>query len=182
VRRPSDDERDGRRLLTASVARTSLVACGGGADDPTTPSNVVEVDGTFPTIELERIDGGTFVTADLGGRPAVVNLWATWCDPCEREQPMLVAAHEDLGDEVAFLGVDYRDQPDAALEWLEEYGVPYANVADPNGQLATRLGVTTGLPTTVIVDARGRLRFRVLGELERATLDELLGRLGVATG
>jgi peroxiredoxin len=95
-------------------------------------------------------------------------------------QPLLVRALGDLGDRVRFVGVAERDDDTAAREWLDRYDVPYPNVADPRGSLAYRFGVTAGLPTTIVVDADGRLRFRVMGELDRPTLDEVLAEVGVA--
>jgi len=170
----------GRRIaslfLCASLA-TSWACTSPPAEDRGEGSTIVEVDGTMPPLEATTLDGSTFSAADLRGTPLVVNFWATWCEPCEREQPLLVQAAEEAGGEVAFLGVDYRDEDDAAREWLARYDVPYPNVADPNGSIGYRLGVTTGLPTTVVVDGDGRLRFRVLGELDRATLDDLIERV-----
>jgi cytochrome c biogenesis protein CcmG, thiol:disulfide interchange protein DsbE len=143
-------------------------------------SKVVEVDGTMPPLDLTALDGSKVTTDGLAGRPAVFNFWATWCGPCKREQPMLAQAARDHPD-VSFVGVDYRDQDDAARRWISRYDVPYPSVTDPSGSLGYRFGVTTGLPTTVLVDADGRLRYRVLGELDAATLDRLLRDVGAAT-
>jgi len=166
------------RVALGSLIALAAVACTSEPpQENRDATRVIEVEGTLPPLSGETLAGDDLAMEDLEGRPVVVNFWATWCGPCEREQPMLVDAHREIGGRVAFLGVDYRDQDDAAREWLDRYDVEYPNVADPNGSLALRFGVTTGLPTTIVVDADGRLRFRVLGEIDRATLDELVRRV-----
>jgi cytochrome c biogenesis protein CcmG/thiol:disulfide interchange protein DsbE len=166
------------RVALGSLLALAAVACTSEPPEETRDATrVIEIEGTLPPLSGETLAGDDLAMEDLEGRPVVVNFWATWCGPCEREQPMLVDAHREIGGRVAFLGVDYRDQDDAAREWLDRYDVEYPNVADPNGSLALRFGVTTGLPTTIVVDADGRLRFRVLGEIDRATLDDLVRRV-----
>jgi len=181
LRRAPEHERDRHRRLTAAprlplalIAVLAFVACTASPEaERAAASKVVEIDGTMPDLDLVALDGGEVTSDTLAGRPAVVNFWATWCDPCEREQPMLADAAR-AHDDVSFLGVDYRDQDDAARDWIRRYDVPYPSVADPFGSLGHRFGVTTGLPTTIVVDADGRLRYRVLGELDRETLERLL--------
>jgi cytochrome c biogenesis protein CcmG/thiol:disulfide interchange protein DsbE len=88
--------------------------------------------------------------ARLGGRTVVVNLWATWCQPCRQEMPMLQAAHKRYGDRVRFLGVNTKDRPDWAGEFLEEIKVTYPEVVDGDGQLLASLR-SPGLPVTVVL-------------------------------
>jgi DsbE subfamily thiol:disulfide oxidoreductase len=142
-------------------------------------SKIVEIDGAMPDLDLTALDGSAVTSAALAGRTVLVNFWATWCGPCKREQPLLARAAR-AHDDVSFLGVDYRDQDDAARDWIATYDVPYPSVADPDGSLGDRFGVTTGLPTTIVIDADGRLRYRVLGELDAATLERLLRNVGTA--
>jgi cytochrome c biogenesis protein CcmG/thiol:disulfide interchange protein DsbE len=160
-------------LMTSVVALA--VAC--TSSPPGEHPAVRTLSGTMPAIEALTLDGGSISPSDYAGRPVVVNFWATWCGPCRREQPLLASAARDLGERATFIGIDYEDQDDAARDWLERYDVPYANVADPSGDLADGFGVTVGLPTTFVIDADGRMRFRVMGEIDRETLDDLLGRV-----
>lgn len=114
---------------------------------------------------------------DLSGRPVLVNLWATWCGPCREEMPRLQAAYERFGDRVAFVGVDTQDYPDAAGEFLEEVGVTYPQLADPDGEL---LGFTRvpGLPVTLLLDADGVIVNRHIGGLDESDIEELIGEVG----
>ncbi len=104
--------------------------------------------------------------ADLEGRVVVVNFWASWCGPCRIEQP-------DLNDawllfppgEVVVIGVNIEDTRANALAHLEEFGVPYVSLFDPVNELAGRfsgIGART-IPTTLFLDAEGRVAARLLG-------------------
>lgn len=147
-------------------------ACSGEAA-PEGPA-VEVVSGAAPVLAGETLTGETLAPSDYAGRVLIVNLWATWCGPCRREQPVLTSAHAEAGpDGPFFLGIDERDDPAAALEWIEEFEVAYPSLADPSGYLAYRFGAPF-LPVTIVIDADGRLRFRVVGEIDRATLDRLV--------
>jgi cytochrome c biogenesis protein CcmG/thiol:disulfide interchange protein DsbE len=160
-------------------------ACGGDPATPTaegTPAiRVVDAPLLPATVEaLPDMDVAGFeeLLGQLHGTPVVVNFWATWCDPCERELPLLAAAARDLADEVQFVGVDILDNRDAAGPFLTERGVPYPNVFDADGVIRTSLG-SIGQPVTAFYDADGRLAAKVDGELSeedlRAHLAEITG-------
>ncbi len=111
----------------------------------------------------ELLDGGTRAydarIAARRGRPVVVNAWASWCDPCEREMPLFQRAAVRFGRRVAFLGVNPRDARPAAEAFLREHWVPYPSYEDPDEEIARAIGVRTGLPTTVFYDRAGEVAF-----------------------
>lgn len=113
---------------------------------------------------------------DLGGRAMVVNLWATWCGPCRAEMPMLQAAHDDLGGQVAFLGVGTKDPSTVAGPFLEEVGVRYPQVVDPAAELL-RATQVPGLPVTLFLAPDGEIVDQHIGRLDRDTLDELVAKI-----
>ena len=125
-----------------------------------------------PQFELPPIEGRSdgLSTADLIGQVSVVNVWASWCMPCRIEMPLLneLAAR----DEVAIFGINYKDQPDAALGFLDELGDPYIRIgADTTGRVAIEWGVY-GLPETFVIDAEGRIAYKHIGPFDHQTLEE----------
>jgi cytochrome c biogenesis protein CcmG/thiol:disulfide interchange protein DsbE len=94
--------------------------------------------------------------AKLRGYPVVVNKWASWCGPCRFEFPFFQSQAAKRGDEVAFIGVDSNDSPDAAATFLEEFPLPYPSFSDPDGEIADLFDARE-FPSTAFYDAQGEL-------------------------
>jgi cytochrome c biogenesis protein CcmG, thiol:disulfide interchange protein DsbE len=131
-----------------------------------------------PEWSLTTLDGEALGTDDLAGRPYIVNFWASWCIPaCVDEHPVLAAAHETYGDQVAIIGVLYQDDPTDAASFLARYGdAGYAHVNDPSGRVAIDFGVT-GPPETFFVDADGIVRDKQFGPLTDTLLADRLASI-----
>lgn len=95
--------------------------------------------------------------AKLRGHPVVVNQWASWCGPCRAEFPLFADAVVEHGDRVAFLGIDFTDERDAAERLLRESPPGFASVFDPEGDAARSLGTQQFMPTTYFVSAAGKV-------------------------
>ena len=106
----------------------------------------------------------------------MVNLWATWCGPCREEMPLLQDAFARHGEQMRFLGVDVQDDPAGAAAFVDDLGVGYSHVVDPDGRLLAALGVR-GLPVTLAVDADGQVVARSVGQLDAAELQALIDQL-----
>jgi len=148
--------------------------------DPREEGGVATLDEPFPGLEGEAVVGPPIDTRSMEWSVLVVNVWATWCGPCRREQPALLqvqAEYEDRG--VAFVGVDYRDDRAKAERWIEDFGVPYQSLFDPDGRTASTLGFPF-LPDTYLVDASGAMRYVVYGETGAEELSGLIDELLVA--
>ncbi|ABD81132.1 DsbE family thiol:disulfide interchange protein [Saccharophagus degradans] len=99
---------------------------------------------------------------EIKGKPYLLNLWGTWCAPCKKEHPELVALSKKG---VRIIGVNHKDDKELALKWLEEHQDPYeAVIFDDTGRFGLDLGIT-GLPETFFVDADGVIRYKHTGPI-----------------
>jgi peroxiredoxin len=127
-----------------------------------------------PALRLPGLDGRPVDLAALRGRPVVVNFWATWCEPCVREFPLLAkAAAAHRGDRLAVVGVLTNDRPAAARAFVRRHGATWPVGVDADGATAAAWNAV-GLPHTWFVRADGTLASHQLGELTQATLDRQL--------
>ncbi|WP_371333222.1 DsbE family thiol:disulfide interchange protein [Hahella sp. CCB-MM4] len=109
---------------------------------------------------------------DLKGKPMLLNVWATWCPSCRVEHPYLLKLARENG--VKLVGLNYKDDRDAALEWLDKLDNPYAFVLfDAEGKLGLDLGVY-GAPETYVIDANGIIRYRHVGVVNEKVWKEIL--------
>jgi cytochrome c biogenesis protein CcmG, thiol:disulfide interchange protein DsbE len=130
-----------------------------------------------PPLRLRTLDGGTLDLAALRGRPVVVNFWATWCEPCVREFPLLArAAAGHRADRLAVVGVLVQDRPDAARAFVRQHGGDWPMGVDADRRTADAWRVV-GLPQSFFVRPDGTLATHQLGELTPATLDRQLAAI-----
>jgi cytochrome c biogenesis protein CcmG/thiol:disulfide interchange protein DsbE len=112
--------------------------------------------------------------ADLKGKPIVLNFWASWCDPCKHEAPLLQATWRGAQSRgIIFLGIDFQDTRSDGLNFLQKYGITYLNVVDDTGSTAINYGVS-GVPETFFLDRHGVIVSKVIGELTEQTLQSNL--------
>ncbi len=130
-----------------------------------------------PDVVLPRLDApGELSLASFRGRPVVLNFFASWCAPCLREMPAFQDAHRQLGDRVAFVGINHLDDRDGAVDTLERTGVEYPAGYDPDGNVAEKFSLL-GMPSTVFLSADGRVLERHTGEMSREKLEDTIARL-----
>ena len=114
--------------------------------------------------------------AALKGHPVVVNFWAAWCGPCRVELPVIQQASLTHGKQVAFVGVDLKDNRGDARKLLRSVPVAYPSYEDPDGRLFQSYGLQ-GAPTTIFYDARGNKTYVHQGPYEdRAQIDQDIER------
>jgi DsbE subfamily thiol:disulfide oxidoreductase len=164
-----------RSIVFAVVIVWLTAACTAANGDSVL--GVREVSQPLPVLAGEDLHGQSLSTEDFAGQVLVINAWATWCDPCEEEQPALVRVARRYDDDgVRFVGIDHQDQSAAALEWVRAYDVPYPSFSDRAGGFAAKLGYF-GLPDTYIVDESGTIRFVITGPTTEGQLSGLLDRV-----
>jgi thiol-disulfide isomerase/thioredoxin len=111
--------------------------------------------------------------ADLGGRPAIVHYWASWCVPCTQEAPELARLARQLGDRGRLVGVDVADRRADALAFVRRHGWRFPNLAD-GVDTSAQNGDIVGLPMTLVIDAQGKVVTTLYGP---QTARRLLARL-----
>ena len=163
-----------RRAFALLAVCVALAACTGSGSSPT---NVRATATPLPELTGTGLDGSELSSAPYRGRVLVVNVWASWCGPCTKEQPELVEVAKRYRDRgVAFMGINSIDQVAAARAWVARYHVPYPSISDTAGRYAAKLGYL-GLPDTYVVDRTGTIRFVVSGPTDAVQLSGLLDQV-----
>lgn len=145
-----------------------LVSCGGSGVGPVSPQRADLPAITGP--ELER-------HLSESSRPAVVNVWASWCLPCRAEAPLLNDAFAEYGDRIEFIGIDVQDTQAGAKGFLDEFGLGFDHFFDPGRSVPRHFG-GIGIPITFFFEPGGHLARTHNGVIDERTLaihiDELL--------
>ncbi|MBX3015426.1 MAG: TlpA family protein disulfide reductase [Caldilineaceae bacterium] len=124
-----------------------------------------------PDFSLTTLTGETFSLSAVRGTPVVLNFWATWCGPCQRELPALQAAAERYGDRVLIIGVDQGEAPEIVQRYVDQLGLTFPIPLDTEFTVSDQYNVR-GLPTTYFIDGEGIIRHLWLGEMNSITLAE----------
>ena len=170
-----------RLLLVACVSLAAVLAVSGCSSTDSGDKGYVEAQGTITKLPVGQrrtpgpvsgttLDGRHLSLEQYAGKVVVLNVWGSWCAPCRREAPTLVAAARDLSkDGVVFLGVNTKDaSADNALAFQRRYDVPYPSFFDPSGRTLLAFHRTlppSAIPSTVVIDRQGRVAASILGEV-----------------
>ena len=200
-RNPNPHQRRGASLRRVAVAMVAGFAClavvagcssAGGASNSGSQSRFVAGDGSVvllpvderkpaPDITGTTLTGEPFALADYRGKVVALNVWASWCAPCRAEAPALNQVSTELEPMgVQFIGLDTRDSKASAEAFVRRFDVPYPNVWDPDAQLQLAFRDTLppqAIPSTLLIDRQGRVAGRILGEVDRTQLRDLLTEL-----
>lgn len=146
-----------KRLAIAALAKQPVREVTGSA-----APRVAVVGAALPELAVSTVEGTATSLASLRGRPTLVNIWATWCEPCRHELPELVKLHEryrDRGLQMIALSIDREKPATDVTAFARRYGLTFPVWIDKDDRAASLLDART-LPVTLLVDATGTIRWR----------------------
>jgi cytochrome c biogenesis protein CcmG, thiol:disulfide interchange protein DsbE len=144
------------------VALVALLGYGLGSNDPDRGIDQALERGErveAPAFNLQQLSGrGRSSLASFRGKVVVLNIWASWCDPCRAESPLLERWHKRISarGHGMVLGVDVLDVTSDARAFVREYGLSYPQLHDKDDSVRADYGAS-GVPETVVIDRRGRI-------------------------
>jgi thiol-disulfide isomerase/thioredoxin len=182
------------RIAAALVAMLILASCARtGADEqtrsagqvgyPDVPRNLTRVPPDqrkeLPTVSgLALGSNQTISTQDYRGKVVVINVWGSWCPPCRKEAPDLQAASVETKDIAQFVGITSKDYDPAPAEaFVRSFKITYPSIYDPTGKVLLAFAgelPPSAIPSTMIIDRQGRLAVRVLSEVSKITLVDMI--------
>ena len=158
--------------LALFMALAAFLAKGLTLNPQELPSPLIDKPAPGFSLSLLPEGNGEFSSSSLDGTVWVLNVWASWCGPCIQEHPFIVQLADQRATPV--VGLNYKDQPGAANQWLERFGNPFTYVLDDRrGDVGLDWGVY-GVPETFIIDRLGRVRYKHVGPLDEAALLDTL--------
>lgn len=173
------------RVLACLIAvAVTLSACAASRGTPTATDGVVEIISAEDRQEVEPftgelLDGGTFDSASMAGKVVVYNVWGSWCAPCRTEAAALGQVSEETQElGVRFVGINVRDNDAAARAFEDNYDIEYPSITtDTSSDAVLAFGPAlppSAVPSTLVVDAQGRLAARIVGPTDYSTLTTIV--------
>lgn len=181
-----------RAAAALVVATIGLSACTTDAGTPTATDGVVQVIAAQDRQQVkpftgELLGGGHFDTTSMASKVVVYNVWGSWCAPCRTEAPVLKRVSEETQDlGVRFVGINVRDNDAAARAFEENYGIEYPSITtDTSRDAILAFGPAlppSAVPSTLVVDAKGRLAARIVGPTDYSTLSTIVTETAEESG
>jgi len=127
----------------------------------------IEVGTRAPDYSVRTLDGDTVAIRDFRGEVVLLNVWATWCAPCEQEMPSMQRLQEELGPQglrVVAVSVDQAD-PESVRDWVDERNLTFTVLHDASGRIQ-QVYQTTGVPESFVLDRDGMILKKIIGATE----------------
>jgi cytochrome c biogenesis protein CcmG/thiol:disulfide interchange protein DsbE len=152
--------------------------------DPTTAGTIpgtpqkAKIGSLAPDFTLPALDGGNVTLSKLRGKPVVLSFFASWCNPCEKDMPVLERVHNNQRDNVKVIGVNYKDFKGDTSDFVKRLGTTFpALIEDATENPVAKRYDVNAMPDTVLIDAQGVVRDRIFGETNTADLQARIDKL-----
>ncbi len=160
-------------VIVVAMATLGLLALFSGTEDAVETATAAGDTSSLFDTAFTTSDGGSGSLSDYHGEPLVVNFFASWCPPCRAELPDFEAVHQELGDQVTFVGVNQDFTEETWRAFVAESQVTYDTVFQPNSEIWNELG-TGAMPTTAFISPDGEVVHLWAGLLTDDKLIELI--------
>jgi peroxiredoxin len=156
-------------IATKLIAAFAVVAIATFGAFLATPQRVA------PEARFVTLGGENFTTSQMRGKVTVVNFWATWCPDCMREMPRMIEAHRKFAPRgYETIAVAVRDHPNRVAEYAQRERLPFKVALDLGDEVSRRFGDVQLTPTTFIIDRKGRVLRRFVGEPNWQDFDQVV--------
>ena len=164
--------------LAIFILLVGFLAVGLKLDPREVPSPLVGKPAPAFELPVLQQEGKRFVPGDMRGKVWLLNVWASWCVSCRDEHPVLLELSRR--GVMPILGLNYKDKADDATAWLKQFGNPYElSAVDADGRIGIDYGVY-GVPETYLIDAEGVIRYKQIGPITPAVLEQKILPLAMA--
>lgn len=174
-----------RPAIVAIAAAVVVLAAGGwvlidrhshGAD----PTGPIAIATPLPAMSGTSLSGTPMSSDGYRGRVTVINAWASWCGPCRHDEPILTKLAHRYGSRVRFVGINHLDLRAQAVQFADEYHIPYPSFYDPSGRFASLFRYPY-IPVVYVVDPSGTMRWEMLGQIDRSEVTTAIDQVLAAS-
>jgi thiol-disulfide isomerase/thioredoxin len=173
IRAGSNKESNMKTVFSSILLCLCLAANGVGAKTP----GEVEVGAVLREATMQGLTGPSRKLSEFRGKPLIINVWASWCGPCQQEMSSLERLAHRAGQRFTVIGISTDDYPQAALAFLKKYKTSFSHFIDSRLLLENMLGADH-LPLTLLIDAQGRVlaKFYGIKEWDSAQARDMIGK------
>ena len=158
-------------FISVIIATAGLVVSGCSVEWK--PSQIPEIGEIAGDFQLEDLDGNSVALNDFYGKPILLNFWATWCNPCREEIPLLQTIYGDSrwqDEDLVILAVDIGEKKTTVKDFVEQYGISFTVLLDAEREVSMQYFVR-GVPTTYFIDRKGVIQSVTIGAF--ANIEEI---------
>ena len=163
-------------ILGAGLSGFVLVGFNRTSPNPDNPSAVLG--GIAPDFSLNSLDGGVVKLSQFKGKPVLINFWASWCEPCKAEMPLIQRYADRHPHDLVVIGLDAEETPVIVQSFVASMGIKFIIALDQQGAVSDLYRVD-GYPTSIFIDSNGRIQAEQIGSLSDDSMIRYLSSVGV---